>query len=396
MSLSIQRIAIKLNKAAEKHVRKGHPWIYEDSIAKQSKAGDAGNLAIIFDQNKNQFLACGLFDPASFIRIKVLEKRKNTPIDKHWFKETFQLALEKRSALRTEQNNSFRWIYGEADKLPHLILDAYAQVLVLKLYSSIWIPYLAIIKEVLSEYSWIKGIVLRMSRQLANQLDNIQEGNLLYGELENESVVFLEQGVKFLANVVQGHKTGYFMDHRHNRIDVASLAKDKTILDVFSYNGGFSIHALAQGAKHATMLDISKKALEDGKANAMLNGLEERLSCLAGDAFKMLGQLRTEQKKYDIVVVDPPSLAKQKSEVDVALKQYAKLARLASKLVSPNGLLVLASCSSRVSAEVFFETIETALDKTNKRLLKKTYHDIDHPITFQEGAYLKCVYYRLD
>ncbi len=396
MNPSVQRIAIKLSKAAEKHVRKGHPWVFEESIIKQSKAGDSGDLAIIFDQSKNQFLACGLFDPASFIRIKILERRKNTPINIGWFEETFAIALGKRESLRTSTNNSFRWIYGEADKLPHLILDVYNDVLVLKLYSSIWIPYLALIKQVLSKYTWISAVVLRLSRQLSNQVSHIQEGNLLFGRLDQESVVFLENGVRFLANVVHGHKTGYFMDHRQNRIDLALMAKDKTVLDVFSYNGGFSIHALAQGAKHATMIDISKKALEDGKINAQLNGLEQRLSGIAGDAFKILAQLKKEKKKYDIVVIDPPSLAKQTSEVDIAVKKYASLAKLGSQLVKPNGLLVLASCSSRIDADLFFDTIATALNKTPKKLLKKTYHDVDHPITFQEGAYLKCVYYQLD
>jgi 23S rRNA (cytosine1962-C5)-methyltransferase len=179
---------------------------------------------------------------------------------------------------------------------------------------------------------------------------------------------------------------------------VGELSRGKSVLDVFSYAGGFSVHALAGGAKEVVSLDISAQALEVAVQNGKLNPQKGTHKTMAIDAFVGLQQLIDEQQQFDIVVIDPPSFAKSAREVPTARNSYARLAQLGAQLTKRNGLLVLASCSSRVEAQVFFDICEAHIRKSNRtfNVEDKTYHDIDHPIGFPEGAYLKCGYYRLN
>ncbi|RZS93780.1 23S rRNA (cytosine1962-C5)-methyltransferase [Aquimarina brevivitae] len=396
---SIDKIAIKLTPKAEKFVKKGHPWIFESSIVKQNKEGKAGDLCIIFDQSKNNFLACGLYDPDSPIRIKVLQVHKAATINEHWFQQKIVAAFHKRRDLLQTDTNSYRLIFGENDGLPGLIADVYDTVLVLKLYSFIWFPYLHWIVKSLIKESNAKICVLRLSRALQKKENSLKlkEGDVLHGVLENEVVIFKEHGVLFSANVIKGHKTGYFLDHRHNRKQIGDLAANKTVLDVFSYAGGFSVHALVGGAKEVTSIDISKQALALAKANANLNDYKGTHHTMVIDAFEGLAQLIHQGKKYDMVIIDPPSFAKQEIEVPKAIKSYEKLAGLGAALVKNKGLLVLASCTSRVSADDFFKVSEKGIvtQGLTFECIQKTFHDDDHPIGFPEGAYLKCGYYRI-
>lgn len=396
-NIKVQRLAVKLTSAAEKLlVQSAHPWIYSKNIEKINKPGNAGDIAILFRQRSNEVYGVGLYDPESPIQIKMLHYYGSKNIDNAFFSEKINEAFILRAPLLATNTDSYRLLFGENDGFPGFIADVYAEVLVIKLYSSIWYPYLKEIIELLIAVSKCKTVVLRLSRNLqANNLFNLEDGMVVYGTLENEEVEFVEHGVHFTANVIKGHKTGYFLDHRENRKRVGLLAKDKTVLDVFSYAGGFSVHALVGGAKGVTSVDISKQALELAKANATLNGCAEKHVTLAGDAFLILEELIGEGKTYDVVVIDPPSFAKSQKEVATAKHKYAQLARLGAKLVSPKGILVLASCSSRVVAEDFFDINETALRASGRKFKNtdKTYHDTDHPVTFKEGAYLKCGYY---
>ncbi|MGH1338672.1 MAG: class I SAM-dependent rRNA methyltransferase [Aureispira sp.] len=400
MSSTPKRLAIKLKPAAQRMVKKGHPWVFEGGITKQSTEGQAGDLAIIYDNKKNKFLACGLYDPHSPIRIKILQVHQSATINKSWFADKIATAKTKRAPLLATDTNSYRLVYGENDGLPSLIADVYDHVLVVKLYSAIWLPYLEQILPALQAQSACTVGVLRLSRNLASIAEKagLTDGQVLYGQLEEEVVVFREHGILFSANVIHGHKTGYFLDHRHNRLKVGQLAKGKTLLDVFAYAGGFSVHALAQGATAVSSLDISAQALAMAQANAALNSPEGKHEILAVDAFKGLEKLLQQGQQYDIVVIDPPSFAKKETEVTGALHSYQRLASLGVRLVASGGLLVLASCTARIAAELFFETVERSLQHSGRRLqiLEKTYHDVDHPIGFPEGAYLKCGYYKID
>ncbi len=397
-TIKSSRLAIKLKPQAEKLVKQGHPWIFENSISKISKDGTSGDLAILFDNRADKVFAVGLYDPASPIRIKVLSD-KPAQINEAFFEEKIYAAFKLRLPLLKTKTNSYRLIFGENDGFPGLIADVYDTVLVVKIYSAIWFPYLKGILPLLLKASSCSTLVLRLSRNVAKgKTHGLKDGQVVHGTLKNEVVRFKEHGVNFSANVIYGHKTGYFLDHRENRRRVGALSKGKTLLDVFSYAGGFSIHALAGGATEVTSLDISAQALEVAQKNAKLNPHSGTHKTMAVDAFLGLQKLIDDRKKFDIVVIDPPSFAKSAKEVPSAKNSYSRLAKLGAQLTSKNGLLVIASCSSRVEAQVFFDISEQAMRTTSRtfKALDKTYHDIDHPVTFSEGSYLKCGYYRLN
>lgn len=392
-----QTLAVKLTAAGERIVFSGHPWIFSNSITKLNKEGLAGDICVIFSQKSNKVIGVGLYDPESPIRIKILQHGGGAQLNEAFFTQRIESAYANRMPLLDTDTTSFRLIYGESDGFPGLIADVYNQVLVIKLYSSIWLPYLDVIKKILNRVSECECVVLRLSRKLQqNSRLELKDGQILDGTLDSEVVTFNEYGVKFQANVIKGHKTGYFLDHRHNRRRVGELSNGKTVLDVFCYAGGFSVHALANGAKSVCSVDISKQALELCRSNAALNNEKGEHTTLAGDAFDILGDLIQQKKKFEIVVIDPPSFAKRQEEVKVALKKYTQLAELGAQLAGRNGFLILASCSSRVSRDDFLACNEKALKASGRKyqLVETSEHDIDHPIGFPEAAYLKTAYYR--
>ncbi|MFD2550838.1 class I SAM-dependent rRNA methyltransferase [Bizionia sediminis] len=392
------RLAVKLNANAERSVVQGHPWVFENSIEKLNKKGEMGQVAVIFRKRDNAFIGVGLFDPSSPIRIKILHSGLPKIINATFFETAINDAFKKRATLLKTNTTSYRLLFGENDGFPGLIADVYSSVLVVKLYSEIWLPYLPTIVKNLIQVSGVSTVVLRLSRHLQQTTKRVTDGSVIYGSLAQEVVPFTEHGVQFSANVIKGHKTGYFLDHRHNRQRVGALSRGKTVLDVFSYAGGFSVHALANQATSVTSLDISKQALNVAVANGKLNAYTGKHYTIAGDAFTEMKQLIQAGKTYDIVVIDPPSFAKQQSEIALAKKKYRQLALLGMQLTAFKGILVLASCSSRILAEAFFAINHNALSGTKRpfKVILKTGHDVDHPIGFAEGAYLKCGYYQLD
>jgi len=398
-SPSQKRMAIHVKPAAERAIKKGHPWVFDQAIIKQSHEGQSGDLAVIFDK-KRRFIAIGLYDPDSPIRIKILHAHKPTQINQDWFLQKIKSAFSIRDTLQQSQHtNAYRLIYGENDGLPALIVDKYADTLVIKLYSSSWFPHLRDVINVLQSVIECDNIILRLSRNIQTQAQQIglYDGQALIGNLPKEQVIFLENGLTFSADVVHGHKTGYFFDQRDNRERIRQLTKGKTVLDIFSYSGGFSVYAASGGATHVTSVDLSAPALAHSQENMQLNKLMAPHITIQDDAFKAMEALAKQQKTYDVLIVDPPSFAKRADEVDRAIMSYQRLARLATPLVAKNGVLVMASCSSRIRANVFFDTITNVIQASRSmKVIDKTSHALDHPITFDEGEYLKCLFAQLD
>ncbi|MEE9437406.1 MAG: class I SAM-dependent rRNA methyltransferase [Saprospiraceae bacterium] len=395
-----QRLAVKLKSKAEGYIRQGHPWVFESSITKINKEGVSGDLAIIFDNRDNKYLGLGLYDIHSPIRIKMIAHGEKAILNQDWFDNKISYAYGLRLSLLENDVTAYRLVFGENDGLPGLIIDVYAKTVVVKLYSAIWIPYLHFILESVIGITQCDSIVLRLSRLLqSDKLDThgLVEGQILYGELDNPEIEFIEYGVKFIANVIKGHKTGYFLDHRHNRRKVGLMSNKKSVLDVFSYAGGFSTHAIMGGASRVLSIDISKYALEMAKRNVSLNVAKANHETMTVDAFVGMQSLIDDNITFDIVVVDPPSFAKQAADIDKAKNSYFRLAKLAIQLVASQGMCVMASCSSRITPDDFFKVTEDGFDQSDKsyRLIEKTFHDSDHPVTFPEGSYLKCGYYKI-
>lgn len=399
--MKIPTIAIKLNKAGERAVKQGHPWIFESSIEKAPDGKrPAGSLCVIFDQRYNKPIAFGLWDPEEIIRIKVIYQGSRLQLNTEFWKSQLKEAFSKRKNLIHKGITGYRGIHGENDHFPGLILDVYAKVGVLKIYSNIWKPYLeTLMKEIQSLYG-LATIVIRFSRKIQqNNSFPYQEGDVIGQALESEKVEFEEYRVKYYAYTQSGHKTGFFLDQRPNRLWVQENAKGKKVLDVFSYVGGFGIHALKGGATSLTSVDISQQAMDVAKENIVLNKIDEsKWTPIAADAFLALEELIDQKEKFDIVIIDPPSFAKQASEVNSASNQYERLARLGRELVTKNGTLILGSCSSRISLQAFEEIHQDAgiTPMNDWKYLHYTLHDDDHPIGFPESNYLKTVFYRKD
>ena len=391
-----RRVAVKLNKAGQRSVKQGHPWVFQSAIIKSNSEANTGDLAIIFDNHTDKVIGLGYMDMESPIRIKMLWNQGSVSIDRDFFEHKIKIAYDLRRSLLKTNTTGYRLLFGENDGLPGLVVDIYAQVAVIKLYSGIWLQHLQWIPEYICGLTNTNTALLRLSRNLQKFSKEYKDGDLLYGDLNDANITFNEHGLNFVANVLKGHKTGYFLDHRHNRKQVGELAAGKTVLDVFAYAGGFSVHALAGGATEVTSVDPSAQALELAVDNAALNAHKGAHHCLQGDAFEILKELEQRQEQYDIVVIDPPAFAKQQDEIPGAKKAYKRLVKLGAGLVADKGMLVMASCSSRISAQAFFDLVSKVLDEEGVRykLWKQTTHDVDHPIGFPEGAYLKCGYYK--
>ncbi|MBN2148278.1 MAG: class I SAM-dependent methyltransferase [Anaerolineales bacterium] len=396
-----KRIAIRVKPAAERALHDGHPWIFEGSIRSQSHAGQPGDLAVIFDGNR-RFLAVGLYDPHSPIRVRVLQYGQAATINRDWFGARLQAAADIRQPLQTVRTTGYRLVYGENDGLPGLVIDRYASTLVLKLYTAAWLPHLVDVLEALPTIQAHDRLVLRLSRHVQPLAApyGLEDGQTLLGSPPDAPVVFQENGLRFAADVVQGHKTGFFFDQRENRARVRDLAQGRRVLDVFAYSGGFSVYAAAGGARTVTSLDASEPALQVAAANFALNDGNPHVSAarhvtLVEDAFEGLARLQASGQRYDMVIVDPPSFAKSAAEVNRALAAYKRLTRLALAVLTPRtGVLVMASCSSQVTPTAFFETVEQTASAAGRRLtqIKHTGHALDHPVRFPEGEYLKCLF----
>jgi 23S rRNA (cytosine1962-C5)-methyltransferase len=395
--ISQRRIAIHVKPAAERALRQGHPWLFEEGIKRQSFEGNAGDLAVVFDR-QDKFLAIGLYDPASVIRVRVLQHHQSATINAEWFANRVRDAVAIRQPLLETDTNGYRLIYGENDRFPGLVVDRYAETLVVKVYSVAWWPHLAQVLDQLVQLQPCERVVLRMSRNLQqSETFGLYDGQVILGDALSDDVLFRENGLQFSASVIDGHKTGFFFDQRDSRARVRQLAAGcQAMLDVFAYTGGFSVYAAAGGARRVVSLDISRPALREAQRNMSLNrdiaGVEHEI--IVGDAFKELTRLYRSNRQFDLVVIDPPSFAKQQTEVEKALAAYRDLAELGVDLVRAGGVLMLGSCSSRVSAEVFYSTVLNQL-QGRVQMIDQNEHGLDHPVKFPEGAYLKNLYMRV-
>jgi 23S rRNA (cytosine1962-C5)-methyltransferase len=397
-----KRLAVRVTPAAQAALRGGHPWVFDQSVVSVGGKPDpqAGDLAVIFDDYR-RFLAVGLYDPGSPLRIRVLQSGEPAAIDRAWFKERLTAAAAARATLPRSGTNAYRLVHGENDGLPGLVVDRYADHLVIKIYTAAWLPWLAQLVDALREVQPAAAVLLRLSRETAEARlpMGLTDGVALSGDAPRAPVEFRENGLRFAADLVRGQKTGFFLDQRDNRSRVEMLSKGKRTLNVFSYTGGFSLYAARGGAPEVLSVDLSEPALRDAAANFALNrDVPEIAACrhstLAGDAFEVLAELGRGGARFGLVIVDPPAFAKRASESAGALRSYARLTELALRVTAPNGTLALASCSSRVTADEFFGTVLEAARHARRPLreIERTGHAPDHPIRFPEAAYLKCLF----
>ena len=395
------RLRLRLSATAETIVRSGHPWLFADSIREQNRAGNTGELAVIYDRN-DKFLAVGFFDADSPIRVRILHAGKPQNIDAAWWQARLATTLERRAGLFDATTTGYRLIHGESDGWPGLVLDRYDTTLVVKLYTAAWLPRLDEILALFKEKISCERIVLRLSRNIQSAAEKQfqrRDGQMLFDALPEGVVIFSENDIRFEADVLRGQKTGFFLDQRENRREVETLAAGRRVLNAFSFSGGFSVYAARGGAKSVTDLDISAHALESAKRNFALNiNFTGVASCphetVQADAFKWI---ESDAGKFDLMVLDPPSLAKRAAEREGAIRAYERLNSLGIQKLARDGILVAGSCSAHVSAVEFFDAVRRAAVKSGRKFteLKTLRHPPDHPAGFKEAEYLKVIYLKV-
>ena len=395
---STSSLRLRISQKAETILRGGHPWLFSDSIRDQNRPGTVGELAIIYDR-KDRFLGMGLFDPEGPIRVRMLHTGKPQKVDRTWWQQHLTTTLDRRRHLFDAQTNGYRLCNGESDGWPGLVLDRYDSTLVLKIYTTVWLSRLNEIVELLAAQVPHERLILRLSRNIQEKALPFTEGQILRGPAPVEPVVFLESGIRFEVDPVRGQKTGFYLDQRENRRIVESLSNGRRVLNAFSFSGGFSLYAARGGAVSVTDLDISPHALASSDRNFTLN-LDNpairrcRHESVKTDVFDWLASPVASPQSFDLIILDPPSLARRESEREQAIRAYSRLVHSAIKLLAPKGLLVACSCSAHVSTPEFLEAVRNAGAQSGRAFteLQTTGHAADHPATFPEANYLKAIY----
>lgn len=394
-------VRIKVSRTLEGRIRKGYPWIFHYQVQNGDIDGRPGDLAVVYD-SKNRFLAIGLLDPESDICFRVLQTRNPVKIDSNFFAERFGAAIRLRGPLSGDNTTGYRIINGENDGFPGLVLDRYESTVVLKLYTSAWIPYLDILVPLFRNQLPVTRCVLRWSRKGAVSVGVSKkwgDGCILFGDTVGTPIRFKENGINFETDVLSGQKTGFFLDQRDNRQHIRLLSKGKSVLNVFSYTGAFSVYAFTGGARSVLEIDSNPIALAASKKNLKLNFPNRNFSLeefrqVNMDGFDALSELKSDQKKFDLVILDPPAFARRNKQTKTALNAYAKLVEAGARVSAKDGILFAASCSVHVKAHNFYKAVFSGIQSAGRehKEIRRTGHAKDHPAIFAEGEYLKGVF----
>lgn len=380
-----------LKSGREKSLLRRHPWIFSGAVERVNENTASGATLDLLSFN-GDFLARGFYSPHSQIRARVWTFN-DEPIDQDFFRKKIRSAIASRSTLHTSSDtNAVRLIYAESDGLPGLIVDRYDDVLVLQSLTTGIEFWKETIADILLEETGLKNIYERSDADV-RELEGLEArvGNLR-GDLSSFTFLITEHGLKFNINISEGHKTGFYLDQRFNRQRVRAMAKDKDVLDCFCYTGGFTVNALAGGAKSVASVDSSAEALRLGRENVSLNGLPQP-EWIEADIFQRLRKFRDERRSFDMVILDPPKFAPTVSQVDRASRAYKDINLLAFKLLRPGGILFTFSCSGGVDMALFKKIVAgAALDaNVDAQIIEHLSQAPDHPINlnFPEGEYLK-------
>lgn len=386
---------VYLSAQAQKRLKTGHLWVFSNEIdnkkspLKQIEQGEQ----VLLEGPDGKTIGYAFINPQSLIAGRIVS-RKNS-LSQTGLKKRIEQAL----AMREQFYDApfYRLVYGEGDFLPGLIIDRYNDVAVVQINSFGYLPFKEGLVDILQRLGMEK-VVLRNDGNSRKQEGLELEANEVFGDAP-ETVEIIENDTRFLVPVLKGQKTGWFYDHRDNRDYVAKLCQGKTVLDVFSYMGAWGLAALTKGASHLTAVDISGQALDVLEQNAKLNGFEDKVECLQGNAADGLEALLAEGKKFDVIVLDPPAFIKKKKDFHKGLAAYKKYNELALRLLAPNGLLVAASCSMHLGEADLQQAVQKAARHIDRdlRLVHRGGHSADHPIhpAIKETDYLKAQVYQL-
>ncbi|BCA53966.1 Ribosomal RNA large subunit methyltransferase I [Nitrospira sp. KM1] len=372
-----------------------HPWIYAGFVQRVSGDPKAGDLIDLHLQN-GRFYARGFFNPDSKIRVRILSFN-DTPVTPGFWRERIAQADRLRRRI-VSGTNAYRVIYGEADLLPGLIVDRYDDVLVMQTLSAGMDRRKDLLAGMLCDVCGVTRIYMRNDAK-SRMLEGLPlETGFVRGS--GSTTVEVHEGpARFVVNVSEGQKTGWFCDQRENRMVAARIVAGAHVLEGFCHTGAFGIHAALEGASSVTGIDVSAEALSLARRHAAMNGVETRCSYHQGDAFEEMRRMNREGERYDVVFLDPPAFARSKQAVPKALAGYKDVNLLGIRLTKPDGILVTSSCSHHVSEEAFKNAIyKAAYDaKRQLKLLELRGQGRDHPILpeMPETRYLKCLLFHV-
>lgn len=386
--------SIKLKKGKEKAVRQLHPWVFSGAID-QIKGNPANGDVVMVTDSNNDFLAYGFFNDKSRVAVRLLEWNLETEINEDWWRQKIRKAVKSRENLYNEDTNTYRLIFSEADFIPGLIVDRYADFLSVQVLTSGIERIKPIIIDELQKLLDPKGIFDRSdASSRAHEGMDASSGGILAGLEPPEFVTVKENGILYHVNIADGQKSGFYCDQRDNRRLVANYSNGKKILDCFSYSGGFSLNAFRAGAKEVVSVDSSALAIDTLKKNIEINGfnhIPHRL--IQSDVNKQLRIFREENEKFDLIILDPPKYAPSRSALTKASRAYKDLNRLAMLLLNEGGLLATFSCSGAVDISMFKQILAWAALDAGKEVqfIDQFAQPSDHPVrsSFPEGEYLK-------
>lgn len=379
-----------LKPGREKSLKRRHPWIFSggiDRIEGNPQAGDA----IVVCSADGAALAVAAYSPQSQIRARVWDWIVQN-IDAAFIAQRITRAAASRSTLLASVTNGVRLVHGESDGLPGVVADRYGDTIVVQLLSTGAERWRDAIADALAGLSGVVRVIERSDADV-RALEGLESrSGLLRGAKANGPVIVSEHGLKFSVDAEQGHKTGFYLDQRDNRLALRNMARGKTVLDCFCYSGGFALNAMAGGAAAVMAIDSSNPALQAAQANAALNRLNS-IEWLEADVFKTLRLFRDAGRTFDLIVLDPPKLAPTAAHAEKAARAYKDINLLGFKLLNPGGVLMTYSCSGGISQDLFQKIVAgAALDAGVDARIERWLHGAeDHPVAlnFPEGEYLK-------
>jgi len=378
-----------------RRARAGSPWIFSNEIRmdEAAKAIAPGSVVNVRGEDGRAF-GTGYFNPKSLIAIRLFSEECEVVIDAEFFAARLTRALALRDAVYDKP--FYRLFHAEGDGVPGLVIDRFGDTLTVQIGTAGMEKQITAITMALDSVLKPKTVILR-----ADAPSRALEGLESYVKTlkgEGHRIAVEENGVRYVADLTEGQKTGWYYDQRDNRAFVAQFAKDKSVLDAFSYTGGFGLLAAKAGASEVVCLDSSAPALAIAEESARTNGV--KIQAVKADVFEELARLKTAEESFDIVLADPPPFVKSKKDLEAGARAYRKLARMAADITAPNGIVMVASCSHNIPPERFAAECAAGLSRTGRRaaLIRQSGAGIDHPVhpLLPESAYLKALFYALD
>ncbi|MFY0254693.1 class I SAM-dependent rRNA methyltransferase [Chitinophaga sp. 30R24] len=378
-----------LKKQIQNRVLQGHPWIFGNEVGEIKGDVNPGDIVDVYT-HKGFFLGRGYINPQSQILVRLLTRDKNEEINAEFFYQRLLKCWEYRQKIGYVEN--CRLVFGEADDLPALVIDKFNDYFVLQTLALGMEKWKGAIVDALNRIFSPKGIYERNDVPVRELEGMAQQKGFLSAPFDT-NIIINENGLRFHVDIVNGQKTGYFLDQQDNRREIRHIVKGADVLEAFCYTGTFSCHAGFYGAKSVLGLDISETAVNTARRNAELNNLQDVCSFQAVNAFDQLKQWTREEKKFDVVILDPPAFTKSRENIQKAVTGYKEINLRGMKLLKPGGFLVTASCTNLVAPDLFLQTVDAAAKDAKKRLRQVTFQTQaqDHPIlrNIENTTYLK-------